>query len=339
MDFLNIQHLRLSQRSARITDIAFDKPDLFISFVSWEERSVAVAKSSVLAAKNVVFRFAGPVGDELKDKREREMQVALSSRGASVQRVLGAPSTQCAENFDKLATIVRLAVQEQRRPINLLLDISCCPKSFLTFLLGYCLANGFVRTIQFFYAHTKYENKVDADPQGEQVMFRFTDGEWSALQVPFLEGTYRPSAPRKLVVMMGAEIATTESFLRRYQPDKLELVAPRPGVTKQIDDAVDRGVHTLMNRFEIPDSGLKLVGPHDAVGSATACREYMDQDSGMDVSLVCLGTKPHAIGAAVIASTDSKATLVCRVPKYYSQSPGQPTGEASIYQIEDLSAF
>lgn len=331
------QHLKISRYSARSEDVQLDTLDLFVSFVSWEERSVEISNSRVHANNNIIYRFSGASGNDLKDSREQQLIDKFRRKGIEFQKASGPPSTECNSNFENLARLVRLEVQRIRRPLNLLLDVSCCPKSMITFLIGFCLSNGLIKSIQLFYAHTKYELKIAPSTDNEQPLYRFTDGVWSAVQIPYFEGIYRPSALRKLIVMMGAEISTTESFLRRYQPDKLNLIAPRPGVTDQIDDAVRQGTRTLMRRLEIPEENLVEVAPHDAMGTVVACKEFMSAEENADVTLVCLGTKPHAIGAAAFAATVPEATLVCRAPKFYDQSPGKPTGHASVYRIDDLS--
>lgn len=138
---------------------------------------------------------------------------------------------------------------------------------------------------------------------------------------------------------MGAESAITESFIRRYQPDVLNFVIPSPSATTAMEQSITQEINMLIRRFELTDRSTVKVAPNDMLGSVNACSQMIGVSMEEDISIACLGTKPHAVGATVVAINSRRATIICRAPVRYKESDGKPTGTCNLYQILDLSAF
>jgi len=334
---LYLQHLKLEQDEAPTNTLRGSRSDVFLSFVGWEERAIEVVTSRLEADQGVIYRFGGTQSLSKKLHNTSILEKWLKENNSSVSTIVGSSSTDTQTNFETIKTYLVAKFREFGRPYSLTVDISCCPKSYISFLIAYGFSEKILGRLTFYYAHTDYESKSKASRASTDTIFKFTEGDWRTVQIPYLEGDYKPSYLRKLIVLMGAESNATENFLKRYQPDRTSLIVPRPGVTDVIDAAVEASAKSLKKRLEIPRAQVIEVAPQDAAGAAEACSRLAENRSNVDISFVCLGTKPHCIGAALICLTKPNLTMICRSPRRYQHSPGNPNGFSSIYDIQDLS--
>jgi len=116
---------------------------------------------------------------------------------------VGASSIDTNANFEKIKTYLMKKFADLGRPFSLTVDISCCPKSYISYILAFGFSQKILGKLSFFYAHTNYETKSKKSDKRTDTIFKFTDGDWGAVQIPFLEGDYKPSYLRKLVVSQG----------------------------------------------------------------------------------------------------------------------------------------
>lgn len=334
---LYLQHLKLEQNEASTKALAMRHTDILLSFVGWEERSTEIVKSQTTADQSVLYRFEGTQSITKKMQNSKTLEKWLEKNKTNCSTIVGSSSIETQENFEKLKTYLLSKFNELGRPFSMTVDISCCPKSYISFLIAYSFSQNIIGRLSFYYAHTDYKSKSKATRNSTDAVFKFTEGDWNTVQIPYLEGNYKPSFLRKLIVLMGAESNATENFLKRYQPDRTALIVPRPGVTEVIDAAVKASANSLKRRLEIPNSRVAEVGPQDAVGAAEACSQLAKPENNVDTSFVCLGTKPHCIGAALTCLVRSELTMICRSPRGYQHTPGVPNGRSSVYHIQDLS--
>jgi len=333
-------YLQLSQSEDATKNIHTLETDVIICFVGWEERCTEITKSNLRAKDTIIYRFDGNQDEERRNKHEKVLENWAGSISNNTNRVVGAKSTDCSSNFQKFEELLLSIIRNFERQVSITLDISCCPKSLISYILGIGFSRGLLKSIDLFYAHIDYEDKATrALDANQHQAYVFTEGDWTSVQIPYLEGDYRPSAQRKLLVTMGAESAITESFIRRYQPDILNFVIPSPSATVEMEQSISSEINMLIRRFELAERNTVKVAPNDMLGCAEACKEMVGFAYDEDISIACLGTKPHAVGATIVAINSGSATIICRAPLRYKESDGKPTGKSNLYKIVDLSAF
>jgi len=332
-----LKHLKLDQHEGVTNRLPSLHSDVLLTFAGWEKRCTEIINSKISSDDSLIYRFGGIESLSIKEDNAEIISNWSKGGGTMVSCVVGPPSVEVNDNFKKIEEILELKYRQFRRPFSLTVDISSCPKSLIAHVIAFSFSKKVISDLHLFYAHTDYgsKSKVLGDPSN--TVYQFTDGDWSAVQIPYLEGLYKPSLPRKLIVLIGAESNPTENFLKLYQPDRTALIVPLPGVSTEINDSVKAITKSIQRRMEIPDSQISQVAPYDAVSALRACKGILGDATQHDISFACIGTKPHCIGAALICHVEQDFTIICRSPKRYRHSPGLPTGVASLYSIKDLS--
>lgn len=340
-----IGNFELRQHSANCGDIELSDYDLALSFVSWETRCLSICDIDLSTDQLLICDFKTP-SESTERKSNYKTMNEWATKNKNIRAVKSlklSNSVDCHTNFQLLAEAIGSIVKAKNRQLRILVDISGSPKSILSFLIGFGFTRGVFKELHFFYPHSDYQDKVEAEMIqgiGQREFYRFTYGHWAPILIPYLEGELRPSSQRHMIVMMGAETSATEAFLKRYQPDQLQFVLPLPSVTAEMDKNLGFEVERLMDRMELVESDFVSVKPYDMLTASNKVFELIaNADKESDLMVACVGTKPHAIGASIATFLNKSAALVCRVPMKYREVPGPGNGKATLFEIEDLSAF
>lgn len=223
---------------------------------------------------------------------------------------------------------------------SLISNVTKLPQPVASIWLSLCemrFSNKIITSLSMFYAHTDYKSKSSNVGNGDEVIFDLTEGEWAAVQIPYLEGSYKPSQSRKLIIFLGAGGPSTDNFVKVYQPDAAALIFPSPSINSDVANHVGANAQVLKSQFRIDDEEIIKVPPFSVLKATEVSLKLLSISKADDVSLISLGTKPHSISAAIACMLSNEATLVCRSPKKYRHSEGNPTGISSLYVVEDLS--
>ena len=332
-----LKHFHLEQGEGLTGDIKIPPVDEFLSFVGWEERSVEISKLSIDVDHATIYRFSGTQSNSKKEQNSKYIRSWLVDLNVEFNLISGPESTDTRGNFNKLEAFILSRRQKIGRPFSLCVDISTCPKSYISFLIAFGFSTQIITCLYFYYAHTDYKSKSSKVGNGAEVVFDLTEGEWEAVQIPYLEGEYKPSNPRKLVVFIGAEGSATESFLKCYQPDKTTIIVPSPSVNADVGYHIKANTEVLKRHLRVPNTEIHKVRPFDMIEAIETALDILKDSQRDDVSLISLGTKPHCISAAIACMVSNEATLVCRTPKKYRHSAGVAVGRSSLFSITDLS--
>ncbi len=324
--YLNIGQQRIQTGSAQLGHF-----DILFVCASYEPRAIAITKCSQISAdKAYVFRFEPLSSDNNRAFHAEILRTFASEVAKDVRIVVLPPSVSTVRVQEALRSVLAEIAADETKPVSVAIDISTMPKSYFSQIIAAGIGLGVFHRVTVFYSETDYSGGGVSDG------FQFTEGSWKSIQVPFLEGEIRAGAPRHSIVSVGADVASLERFVRRYEPDSMTLLVPVPGASEAIDKKVREDTSAMKRRFgstklvELPAFDVRATLGH----LQSVIRSYAPSH---EVGMFCLGTKPHALAMGLIAILDSSIPLVCRVPERYRERSDAANGWAWLYKIFDSS--
>jgi hypothetical protein len=305
--------------------------------VSWESRGASVAPILEKAQAPVtLMRFRSR--EEAVDQRKDQQQKVIEAASASVAVLPLSYSTDAAENCARLEAWMREAYVAAGRPLRLLVDITCLPKTYLLFLLGLGFTRDYVACFDCHYAAGKYDLAAPANGGGYDIggpRELVSEGEWRSHQVPYLEASDFLPAERDLIVGLGGELGLSLPFIERFEPRRLGLIfisetAPteHTAMLRSERSALDDMLREPnAQRVDIPLGNVVEVGKHAA--------EFAKFAKKGGVTGLAIGSKTHALGLGIAALASRNMEIVCRTPASYKPIDVHPTGRFFFYEIED----
>lgn len=318
-----------------LTKIALTREyDIAVTTVSWEHRAAtAFNASSNLPSIATLLRFES--GDVAMDERKDEVQAQLSALFSSAQILKLNKSTEFSENAELMEVFFRDEFKKKKRPLRILVDITCIPKSYLLFIIGMNFSCNYVSRIDCVYAEGNYNLEEAPLDSASGDIGLISEGEWDALQLPYLGADSAIPANRDLVVSMGGEIGLSLSFIERYEPRRLGLVLIKEGLAQtpeRLPPTEAVALKRILDEGNVERFDIALA---DAVGMIERTLKYSRGASSETVSGIALGSKPHALALAVAALDRDNLEIICRVPKRYRPLDVLPAGPLALYEIED----
>lgn len=326
--------LTVSQKTDLLQIDLVREYDMALAAVSWEQRTTAafsVTKALPKAATFIRFASSDPTLNQRKDAAE----AALSAMFSDVELLKLDQSVRFPENAQRIEEYFRDKFECLGRPIRLLLDITCMPKSYLLFLIGMGFTRDFFCRIDCVYAEGDYNLEASTpDPVSGNVGL-ISEGEWGALQVPYLGADSAIPAHRDLIVAMGGEIGLSIPFVERYEPRRLGLILIGESLAQtpeKLPPTEAAALERILGEGNVDRMDLPLA---DAVGMINHVAAFCRTASSETVSGIALGSKPHALALGVAALNSDNLEIICRVPKRYRPLDVAPAGPISFYEIED----
>lgn len=325
--------LRVSQSELNTTQLR-DRYDLCVSISSWEAR--ATAAFAALPARDArweVWTFATSDPDRASAKASCLTKLS-SLRQEPIEAVQLAGSLQYEKNFEILQNHVAAHSRARGKPLDLLFDMTCMPKKYILFLLGMAFRNEYVRAIDFIYSEGAYKQAGDPDPKAP-MSWSSSEGEWSSVQVPYLEAdNFMPDA-RGLIVSLGAEISASVPFIERYEPARISLVSVEDQPARIDTGMIERERRLLRELETLPITTSHTIALEDLLGVADICRAFCRERLDLPVTGLAIGAKPHALALGLAALSVPNLEIVCRLPSNYLSGDVVPTGRIYVYSAED----
>jgi hypothetical protein len=252
----------------------------------------------------------------------------------------GGVYVEIEERSENLETIWALSAKEllnewgsKGDAINVLFDLSACPRFFPLGLLATGVAAGAIRTAYFIYNEAEYEEKQKTE--------LFTRGSWEDVEIPGFAGALNPGQPRVYVVSVGFEGAKTLRFVNRADPDRIAVLFPKPGYRDEYPERTWRQNQTLFSDYGIADLASQAVvtaPAGDAVRALQALSAAQLEGSGREnVYYLCCGPKPHSLALALRAITANAGVVLYPKPSAHRESEIRPSAEYWLYSVEDRS--
>jgi hypothetical protein len=306
--------------------------DIVFAFAGWEMRSTEVAALPIRGAFGALIRWdeAGSV-----PRHGEIVRVLRNFLGSSCEQILLDEAFSMWSSLDDTYARLQHAVLEVYvrlgRPLHLAFDLSNCPEYFPIRLLAIASKLAVVAKWYFFYAEAVYPE--------DRGNIAFTWGEWNVTPVPGLQRPLEPPGSATLVLGLGFEGQKARQIVAKYQPNRLILILPDPGFTKEYTlHAVRENAELLKRTREAIAAGsadkIVQVAAGDALGVATTGDVWRDE-SASNVLIVPTGPKAHAIGLALAAIPEPTATLLYRNPERYEVRDSINTGSSWALTLSD----
>ena len=123
-----------------------------------------------------------------------------------------------AENFAKLDALFSAKALEVGRPLRVLCDITCIPKTYILFLFGLGFEKGYFARFDCLYSEGNYSAVDRSASQELSVQVEhgpISEGKWDSLSVPFFEAGAPIPRSRDLLVTLGGELGLTVPFIEK----------------------------------------------------------------------------------------------------------------------------
>jgi hypothetical protein len=327
---LSIGRLLVSQRELTGVEPMTVNYDLIISAISWESRNVtSFERLGELSAPTIFFRFKSskPEIDLLKDINEEKLKALCPSNTI----ILLDKSIDFDANSEVMDTALRDAFVRKKSPLRVLLDITCMPKSYMSFICGLGFTNDYFCRLDCTYAEGKYDFSATAATSGPISIF--SEGEWASQQIPYLEANDMFSAERDLLVIMGGEIGYSLPFIERYEPSRLGVIFikgtynPEDFVGSEQTAYADLTSEPTLLRADYPIE--------DMISVLQNAHDFCRGSDGKNIAGLAIGSKSQSLGLALAALDIENLEIICRIPSSYTNSEVLPTGRVFYYCIED----
>lgn len=334
---LAIGQLRLGQRVLGENDSAPHSYDLCIVGISWERRaSTALGQYRALSTSiwGIRFESADP---EIRAKKDNHERTVLEAYGDA--RILSLKnSLSFTDNIRVIESELSDLVVRLGRPVKVLVDITCIPKSYTLFMLGLGFTKGLFAKLDCVYAEGMYSNadyQDDVQSDGSVSKRIVSEGVWTSIQVSYLESEIVIPKSHDLVVAMGGELGFALPFVERYEPRAVGVVLIKDGLLQNplhLSGAEREGLTKLLAEPNVDTATVELT---DALGVAAYALDRVKRSMSECVTAIAIGAKPHALALGIAALNTPTMEVICRVPKRYKPLDVAPTGKVFIYEIED----
>lgn len=308
---------------------------LFIGFYGIDTRPIEVLDTLQYSAHQSVICYFSNRLTEFEIAAKQSIVIEKGSKKFGKKTVVFLDSTDLISSFFKL----RAVLSEVCSGLNYdprhewLIDISGCPKALFGSLLGFILNEGKINKASFLYGAAAYgEPKIAASPADQQRRLGFSDGIWRALTLPYFEGVVSSVRHRSFLVSIGFEGARSREFLQGFEPEKVSLIRPVPGVTDYSTNRVQKETLLYKDAFGIDEDNIFDVPAWDVLGFIKGVSDVRNNNKEQ-ITLMILGPKPHAIGACLASYMLGRIRLVARGPQRYLDYPVTPLHKIWRYQI------
>jgi hypothetical protein len=334
-DLLAVGALSVGQQTG-LKSIKLERTyDLVLAALSWERRATTgLAATLGLSGRMVLMKFAS---SSLETDRAKEAAFVQFQKMYIAERLDLDVSTNFAKNANRIESFIQDLSVHAKRPLKVLLDITCIPKSYLLFILGLGFSRNYVSRLDCIYAEGAYALAEFSDEPagGAKARGIISEGEWESLQVPYLGAERAIPNARDLLVAMGGEIGLSLPFIEKYEPVKLGLVLIKESLVQTPDKLLASEAAALSELLSEPNVARKDIGLCDVVSFVREASKFCSESKVDAVSGIVLGAKTHALALGIVALSQENLEIVCRIPKRYRPLNVAPTGDLAFFQIED----
>ena len=311
--------------------------DLIVAGLSWETRGVvALAHLRNANADVELWKFQSQ-SDVVEKAKARQLE-KFRALFSNIKVVELGSSTDVESNFVRIKSRLHDAYARAGRPLSVLVDMTCLPKTYTLFMVGLGFREELVARIDCLYTPGEYD-LISANTNSSPVVAGprslLSEGEWHSRQIPYLEASEYIANDLDLLVSLGGELGLTLPFMERFEPRRLGLVfidetSPENGTPMLPSERL--AYEELLSEPNTIKKGLPLC---DAVGMAHHALTFARESSARGTTMMAIGAKPHALALGLVALADSRVEVVCRTPASYRPVDVKPSGEPMLYEIED----
>lgn len=303
--------------------------DLALTTNSWESRANTATAALVGRSETLgVLRFASSDEDILA-RKDASLASVTSITGNKFHLINLAPSIDFETNFKKLDGLFEEAFRKAGRPIAVLLDMTCLPKRYILFVIGREFRREQVSRIDILYSEAARYELTPGTSTG--TLSLISDGEWTSVQVPYLESEEYVSSKRDLFISLGGELTNAMPFIDRFEPKEMRLYSVENTESRLPKDqfALEASLRDKLTHF--PNCYSMSFDLQDVIGVA----EDVLRAVRSPTTCFAIGPKPHALAFGLATLANHSLQVVCRSPGRYLASDATPSGRILAYSLED----
>jgi hypothetical protein len=311
--------------------------DVVAAGLSWEDRATfCLSQLADSSTEAVLFKFRSRSTGVERAKMRRLAILRAILRNSPVKE-LGS-STETQANFRILKAWIQDLYTAAGRPLSILLDVTCIPKTYVLYLLGLGFTEELVGRLDCVYAPGIYDLMAD-NAAGSSALAGprsiLSEGERRSRQVPYLEAANYIANDSDLLVALGGELGLTLPFIECYEPRRLGLIfigESSPASAHPMRPSERRAYEELLREPNAQHKDLPLC---DAIAVASHALQFAGASSAPGITGMALGSKPHALGLGVASLANANMEVVCRTPVAYRPINVAASGKLMLYEIED----
>ncbi|WP_265517937.1 hypothetical protein [Nitratireductor luteus] len=248
-------------------------------------------------------------------------------------------STMIQENFVALEAWFRERYMDLGRPLKILIDISCIPKSYLLFLVGLGFTRDYFACLDCVYAAGQYDlirdHVVNGAPAIVGPRALVSLGDWRSTLIPYLTAAEYLPGSSDLIVAMGGEFGLSLPFIERVEPGRLDLIFIEETAPSDDRPMLESERLALKGLTSAPNATRGDYSLLDVISVANRAVNFSRAGPSAGTTAMALGSKPHALALAVASLSEAKMNVITRVPGSYTAIDVKPTGRMLFAQIED----
>lgn len=334
---LTIGDFVFRQRKLKKKETLSHNYDAVVAGLSWESRGpVALSKFKGSEMRLTLFKFKSRSGDTEAAKLAQldEFKDILSN--VDVKEL--EPSTNIDKNFSAMKSWLQDMYAKTQRPLSILVDITCIPKSYVLYLVGLGFSEELVARFDCLYTPGKYDlvsGGTATPPALTGPRSLLSEGEWHSRQIPYLEANEYIANDADLLVTLGGELGLSLPFIERFEPRRLGLICIEETSPSRDEPMLGSERMAYEELLREPNAIQKDIRLCDAVGVARHSIAFIESSTACGTTMMAIGSKPHAIGIALAALSNPKVEVVCRIPASYRAVDVKPSADPMVYEIED----
>lgn len=155
-DELAVGDFVVRQRKLKLNEALRRSYDLVVAGLSWESRGpTALGSVKGLDAPLTLLKFKSRSQD-VEAAKAAQLEVFQKLRADLGVKELGA-STEADKNFASIKTWLQDLYAKTGRPLSILLDMTCIPKTYVLYLIGLGFSDELIARMDCLYTPGKYD--------------------------------------------------------------------------------------------------------------------------------------------------------------------------------------
>ncbi|WP_316186323.1 MULTISPECIES: hypothetical protein [unclassified Bradyrhizobium] len=327
----------LRQRSDDLSPFVAREYDLVLSALSWESRgTTAIEKLKRKFPQLHLLKFSSASNSRAAELKNEQVKLFAKSSDSCILVELDS-STSFPSNVQKIDEFLQSKLTLAQRPLRVLCDISCIPKSYILLLIGFGFRKNYFARFDCVYAEGRYplsKQHAAASPVKSSGSIT-SEGVWQSLPVPFFESESTIPNERDVLVALGGEVGLTLPFIEKYEPRRLGLMMISESEV-QTPEKLPKSEQYALNELK-KEPNLKCVNFSlgDVVGTTRYAIDFCKESSADTITALAIGSKTHALALGIAALSQTRMEVICRIPKRYTMLDVEPNGSVLGFEIED----
>jgi hypothetical protein len=318
-----------SESAESVSALLADSYDFALLGVSWDSRCLAICGAPKIRLSSVILLEPGVEDDlGLRVKHGQILNDFLKERSEDIT-LLVEDAREPEATWERLYDIIVRSSSISFPVESALVELSTSRRFYSLGVISMLLRLGLAKKVSILYSECSYEQTGET--------FEFTDGTWEKRLIPFLDGNVNPAAPDFWLVNCGFEGVKTRRFIRRDEPERIQVLLADPGFTKEYAAYAAAESDFLVREFGLIEDDIIKAPAGDAIEVWKKLSTLSVKHEGCQVSYICGGPKPHSLGMALHAVANRYPAVYYIKPDSYKVVKTAVTGTYWLYEVADLS--